>query len=241
MAKAALIDTTTDFQADSNGKDPDKYSPLLHQYHQLLWSKPLPNGAMFKLSDARPRGYLFHESELGRFSLSSDTLAQSFSRWTRMSHLVQQLPDGVVAQFRQEGGTIGGRVLFPGNRVDDKATINGARGFSRAIGDRIDLTLESIRRHYLGEPSPLDGVLARYADFFALFGDFSGYVDFFLFQDLVEVDGQSVRFFAPFRGFEHSPLPEDIDTYKAFLRSTLDFVEARNRRITEAASKLGET
>jgi hypothetical protein len=38
------------------------------------------------------------------------------------------------------------------------------------------LTLECIRRHYLDEPSPLSDTLARYADFFGLFGDFAGYV-----------------------------------------------------------------
>ncbi len=43
---------------------------------------------------------------------------------------------------------------------------------------RFDLTLECIRRHYLDEPSPLSDTLAWYADFFGLFGDFAGYVDF---------------------------------------------------------------
>ena len=48
------------------------------------------------------------------------------------------------------------------------------------IAGRFDLTVECIRGHYLDEPSPLSDTLARYADFFALFGDFDGYVDFFL-------------------------------------------------------------
>ena len=69
-------------------------------------------------------------------------------------------------------------MVFPSNRVDGKMTINGARGFLRRVADRMDLTLESIRRHYRGEPSPLGATLARYADFFALFEDFGGYVDF---------------------------------------------------------------
>lgn len=46
--------------------------------------------------------------------------------------------------------------------------------------DRFDLTLECIRRHYLGQRSPLGETLARYRDFFALFEDFSGYVEFFM-------------------------------------------------------------
>ena len=83
------------------------------------------------------------------------------------------------------GYTIGGMMLFPGNRVGGKMTINGARGFHPRIKDRFDLTVECIRRHYRDEPSPLSDTLARYADFFGLFGDFQGYVEYFLLQDLV--------------------------------------------------------
>ena len=79
-------------------------------------------------------------------------------------------------------------MVFPAQRVDRKMTINGARAFHPRIKDRFDLTLECIRRHYLDEPSPLSDVLARYADFFGLFGDFAGYVDFFHLQDLVNED-----------------------------------------------------
>lgn len=31
-----LIDTSFDFRVDSSGRDPDKYSPTLRRYHQLL-------------------------------------------------------------------------------------------------------------------------------------------------------------------------------------------------------------
>lgn len=44
--------------------------------------------------------------------------------------------------------------------------------------DRFDLTLECIRRHYLNMDSPLAPTLSRYTKFFALFGDFPGYVSF---------------------------------------------------------------
>ena len=57
-------------------------------------------------------------------------------------------------------------------------TSRRCEGFSSAISDRMDLTLECIRRHYIGEWSPLTKVLERYSDFFALFRDFAGYVDF---------------------------------------------------------------
>ena len=104
-------------------------------------------------------------------------------------------------------------MVFPGNQVDRKMTINGPRGFHPRIKDRFDLTLECIRRHYLDEPSPLSDTLARYADFFGLFGDFAGYVDFFLLQDLVNEVTLTVRFFLPFEGFTASPLPGTLDAY----------------------------
>ena len=68
---------------------------------------------------------------------------------------------------RTIGYTIGGMMVFPGNRIDRKMTINGARGCNRKIADRFDLTLECIRRHYLVQRSPLGETLARYREFFA--------------------------------------------------------------------------
>ena len=41
-----LIDTTFDVRTDAGGRDPDRYSATLRRYHRLLWSKPLPGGAM---------------------------------------------------------------------------------------------------------------------------------------------------------------------------------------------------
>lgn len=48
------IDITYDFRLDANGRDPDAFSPMLRRYHRILWSKPLPNGLDFTLSDSRP-------------------------------------------------------------------------------------------------------------------------------------------------------------------------------------------
>ena len=44
------INTSFNFYTDANGGDPDMTSPTLRSYHQLLWSKPLPSGAKFDLS-----------------------------------------------------------------------------------------------------------------------------------------------------------------------------------------------
>ena len=122
-------------------------------------------------------------------------------------------------------------MLFPGNRVGGKMTLNGARGCHPRIKDRFDLTVECIRRHYRNEESPLSAVLTRYADFFGLFGDFRGYVEFFLLQDLVTADFSAVRFFMPFNGFENSPVPNSLESYCSYKRYAMEFLEARNRRI----------
>ena len=68
-------------------------------------------------------------------------------------------------------------MIFPGNSIGGKWTINQARGCLRKISDRVDLTLECIRRYYVGQSSPLGETLARSRDFFALFESFAGYAD----------------------------------------------------------------
>ena len=126
-------------------------------------------------------------------------------------------------------------MVFPGNRVDGKLTLNAARGLNRKISDRMDLTLECIRRYYRHEDSPLAPDLARYAGFFALFEDFQGYVDFFLLQDLVSSDYEAVSFFMPFNDFNPPAIPRDLDTYLEFRHLSIEFTKARNRRIDQLA------
>lgn len=122
-------------------------------------------------------------------------------------------------------------MVFPGNKIDGKQTINGARGLNRKIADRMDLTFECIRRHYRGESSPLGDTLRRYGNFFGLFGDFRGNADFFLLQDLVTDDYAAIKFFMPFDDFETSSVPRDVDTYKEYRRLSIEFIQARNLRI----------
>ena len=65
--------------------------------------------------------------------------------------------------------TIPGFILFPGNQINGKVTMNAARGFNARICDRFDLTLECIRRYYAKIDSPLHEVISRYSNFFDLF------------------------------------------------------------------------
>ncbi len=226
------IDITFAFGTDSDGKDPDAHSPTLLRYHKLLWSKPLPSGQMFDLDDTKPGDYLYHKSDLGEFHLTSDAVVASF----RYKPMVQAEPE-LLAEFMYIGYTVGGVMLWPGDRRDGKMTINGERGFNRKIRDRFDLTLECIRRHYLHEWSPMQKCLSRYADFFELFENFQGFVKFFLLQDGVTVDCDAVIFSAPFEDFTTPAMPRTIEEYREYRQRAITFIEARNRRILRYCSE----
>lgn len=235
MPFSHAVDVTTDFQEDSRGRDPDLYSSLLQEFHRRLWSKPLPSGALFNLVPGRVGSVrvLRYQGPGREFVLSSDTLANSNRR--RLSGFYEEMGAESNLAWHHLGGTMGGRLIFPRNRIDGKQTINQLRGTHPRIRDRFDLTLETIRRYYAGEASPLGDVLARYGDFFALFEDFPRYVDFFLLQDLVDDDG-AIRFYLPFRGFDVAPLPATLEDYRRFRQSQLEFVNSRNARILDATT-----
>ncbi|MBA2528770.1 MAG: hypothetical protein H0V19_02205 [Euzebyales bacterium] len=231
-----LIDTSFVVTSDAGGRDPDTWSPTLCRYHQLLWSKPLPDGLPFELvPTSRPPYYYSHSSALGEFILSSDAFIPTYTRYGVPRLIIEGLPSVEHDHFNTITYTIGALILWPANPINRKWTINQARGMRSTIGDRMDLTLESIRRHYLGEPSPLGDVLARYGDFFAAFQDFRGYVDFWLLQDMVADDYSAVRFFTVFDDFLTPAIPQDLDTYLGYRRRSIDFVEARNERIRRDA------
>ncbi len=234
MPMAIKIDTGFDARSDTPaGWDPDSYSPTLRLYHRTLWSKRLPDGRLFDLDDSVPGAYLCHRSDIGEFFLASDSVTPTFTRYGRMAHIIRQISEEERESFLYIASTIGATTVFPANRIDRQLTINGARGFTRKISDRFDLTVECIRRQYLAEPNPLAEVLGRYSNFFELFGDFRGYVDFFLLQDIVTPDASAVRFFTPFDDFRLNPLPASLEDYYAYRERTIAFIEARNRRISE--------
>lgn len=234
------IDVTFDFRSDTPpGQDPDAASPTLRRTHQRLWSKPLPlqNAALFDLDASNPRRYLHHKSELGEFFLSSDAIIRTFRRHLGAASVIEQIPEADQEAFSRQGYTIGGMMVFPGNMVNGKQTINQRRGTHPLIADRFDLTLECIRRHYLHQDNPLRDTLTLYADFFKLFVDFRGYVDFFLLQDLVTNDYGAVRFFPPFTEVptftdnSASAIPASLSEYESYRQASLEFVAARNARI----------
>jgi hypothetical protein len=224
-----LIDTSFNFTSDAGGADPDFYSPTLRRYHVLLWSRPLPDGRLFDLQAREGGPYLSFETGTEHFVFGSDAITHSYRNHVRKKHITEQIPEQVNELF-DLGCTIGAYVIFPKNRVDGNRTINQVRGITRLIDDRFDLTLECIRRHYIGLPSPLQDTLARYGDFFRLFGSFRDYVCFFLLDDLLD-DAGDIRFHLPFDDFRTPPGFSSVGDYLLYKENVTRFVHSRNRRI----------
>jgi hypothetical protein len=185
------IDTSFDFRTDAFGKDPDTHSPTLRHYHKSLWSKPLPGGRPFYLSDATPGAYLHHHSELGEFFLSSDSFIATFTRWKSTRHIVELLPVEENEAFCRIGYTIGGMIVFPGNRIDGKQLLmaladsterSRTGSISRSsvfVGTTWAKAVHSVRR-------------CRDIECSSLCSRARGYVDFFMLNDLVTEDCSAV-------------------------------------------------
>lgn len=220
------IDITFDFRTDTReGKDPDSDSRTLREYQQLLWSKPLPNGEDMQLNIEK--GFLkWKDMWFGSDSITASFLHGRFP----LRKEIENKPNS--AQFKEDYWhktyTIGGEIIFPMVRW----SMNQARGCSVKICDRWDLTLECIRRFYVGDPTPLDKALERSSEFFKLFVDFKGYVDFFLLQDCVD-ENYNVKFWLETPLFVSMPMPKDLDEYYKWINSQLDFVEKRGKRIKD--------
>jgi hypothetical protein len=227
-----MIDTTFNMYSDATGPDPDSSSPTLCRYHQLLWSKKLPNGAFFDLKIKYDKRYnLLYNSASGQLSLGSDSISHSYRNHGKKQDVLKLIPDEVDELFKQ-GSTIGGYIIFPNKKVNGKPSINQHRGINYKIGDRFDLTLECIKRFYANQQSPLYDTLNRYQSFFQLFVNFKGYVEFFLLQDLVDEKG-GIKFYLPFDNFQTNPNFSDTREYILYKNNVMDFIQARNRRINE--------
>lgn len=237
-----VFDTSFDYRTDKPAKtrpDVDRDSPRLRLDHQLLWTKKLNSGVLFAPTapSARRDGYLiFTDDSETKHWYGSDAITASYSSWLRPRPLVDAiagLTEEQRARYLHPPYTLGSAMIWP-VRSKDRPTINQARGFSLLIADRMDLTLECIRRHYAGEPgSPLAGVINAYADFFKLFDGFKEFVDFFHLQDLVTPGYDKVLFYLPFGNFERSGIPATTEEFVTYREATLEFIAARNRRMAK--------
>ncbi|MEJ5315581.1 MAG: hypothetical protein WHS63_01095 [Tenuifilum sp.] len=225
------IDIDFDFRKDSKCGDPDVDSPKLYEIHKLLWSKDLPNGKKFTLEIKRGSSGRFLLKNNFTMNLSSDRMCPHFDGNYR-NKFYGSLSDNELEELKHKVRTIGGHIVFPAHKKNG-FTINQARGVNRIICDRFDLTLECIRRFYNNEESPLTKTITNYKDFFDLFVDFKGYVDFFHLQDFVDQNGQ-IEFSLPFDNFNRPPLPQTINEYKKYMEHTLELMNNRNKRILKS-------
>ncbi len=223
---------------DEMGKvcvDPDFYSPTLKTYQRIIWNKKLPNGEVFNLTEDS-KDYLIWKN----FKFSSDSIITSFryQKYRNMIHKVMNyLPNykAFIEDYTQKSYTIGGEIIFP----KQSKSINQSRGCNPHIKDRFDLTLECIRKYYLNENNPLSEVLLMNKEFFDLFINFKGYVDFFYLQDLVSIDYSRVNFLIGNGDFNVSPLPQSVKEYLLWINNQLDFVKKRNNRIKKSLTNGG--
>lgn len=222
------IDIEFDFRLDSKCGDPDTDSQKLYEIHRLLWSKELPNGKTFSLDiKGDSFGRLLLKNNL-IMNMSSDRMCPHFDR-KYSNKFDGWLNEKEREELKHKVRTIGGHIVFPAHKKNG-FTINQARGVSRIICDRFDLTLECIRRFYLEEESPLSKTLKNYKDFFELFLDFKGYIEFFHLQDFIDQQ-QRIEFSLPFDNFNRSPLPQTVDEYKRYKSQSIDLMNRRNERI----------
>lgn len=240
------IDVSFNFTSDSKGywdgfwdrndgmgagaSDPDSKSATLRKYHKHLWSRWLPNGEYFELEDGRSRYYLKYQN----IYFSSDSILASFRYWDNKDFILKVAAEvddfhSLMEDFINRSYTMGGMMLLPSFRW----CLNQARGCHKRIRDRWDLTMECIRRYYNGEESPLSKPLEKSKNFFDLFIDFKGFVDFFFLQDCVTEDYSKVILWHNTSFFESNPIPKTVDDYLAFLQKELAFLEKRNARISE--------
>lgn len=235
------------------GEDPDRVSMSLNRHHSILWSKHTPRQKVFELKPSRgSQGNLLlqHNSDLGSYVLSSDTIVHplfyseregnkvAYSKWFPYESIKSEIPD-VIADFQRSAFGIACHTIFPARQINRQQTINQARGVDRRICDRFDLTLECIRRFYknVENDNPLFDTLNRYKHFFELFENFNGYVEFFFFEDLIENDGRSVKFWLPFDDFKRSPLPQNSKEYRQYKDGACEFMEKRRKRISESMNR----
>ena len=245
-----LVDTSFDFTTDTphfwdsfwqnnsgmggGGADPDTRSKALRTYHQILWSKTLPNGEKMDLKRGSAADYLTWDG----FRFGSDSIVVSF-RHSRCRDLIAAVKDALpdyqsfVEDFVHRTYTVGGSIIFP-KHIN---SMNQRKGCHPLIGDRWDLTLECIRRFYNGDDSPLYPTLSTDRAFYELFVDFKGYVDFFFLQDCVTDNYQHVLFWQGKGDFCEDPYPQTVDQYLHWIETQLEFTGKRNDRISKAYNR----
>ena len=225
------------------GTDPNKYSTILREYHRLIWSNRLLKGKPFVLENG-DLNKLIYNGDGVKIVFTPDSTTNVFKhsgrkyRDTTEQLVVEQYEkiDSEIAnllkEYYENDYIIGSSIIFPIS-INDKSvrwTMNIARGILYKIHDRIDLTLECIKRYYdKNDDNPLISSIRRNKPFFDLFDDFPEYIDFFFLNDYVD-DNYNVIRLCDDDNFT-SPFPKDINQYKEYLSNTIDLMFKRSNRI----------
>lgn len=208
--------------------DVDIHSKTLREYHRILWGRQLPNGTVFDLKNDS------HYLSFKGMHFGSDSISSSFRYKSYMSMFEQikkAVPDyqGFYKNYLSQTNTIAGFVIFPKH----PGSMNQCRGTRVSISDRWDITLDCIRRFYLRENNPLSDVFENDRQFYEMFVDFKGYVDFFFLNDGVSDDYSSVDKWAHWPSPGQSALPLTCEEYFQYIDRELDFIKKRRERIRD--------
>ena len=250
-----VIDTTFDFTSDTplywdnfwqncdglgcGSADPDTKSPTLRKYHKILWSKSLPNGEFLELKEGKTTNEYLRWKD---FVFGSDSIINIYLHNIRLKAFIEKVKIEIektqnykvfLENYLKTAYTIGGCMIFPKRERDN--SINCQRGINRVIQDRFDLTLECIRRYYTGDSnSPLTNVFLKNSQFFDLFIDFKGFVNFFLLQDLVAEDYSEIKLFLQNNlAFTEDPRPQTVEEWFILYNNQMNFLAKRNERISK--------
>ncbi len=228
------------------GEDPDAKSKILAEAHAFLWSGKTGNmqnpSIKIDLIILEDKDGFYLKDKNSCIAFSSDTLVNGY-RWVRTKkNVIDPLIEKyglneyrkMQERFIRIAYTMGGMIIFP-----RKASINCARG--RVVSDRVDLTIECIRRYFFKEKSLLSDVLEKNNDFFSLFGSgvdgFKAYIDFFFLNDIVSKDYTAVDVFIGKNDFSNSPaFPQSMEEWLVWKEKSSAFIKARNNRIRQALS-----
>jgi hypothetical protein len=225
------------YRRDNTFRDPDSYSERLNEHHRVLWRKCLPSGPLFDLQPGGMRGSLV--LTYNGVEYSSDGLVTSFYFVKKkLGRVRDDVEDPTAMETAMNRAySIGGFGIWPkGKKANPYMGINTARGTNSLIADRLDLTLECVRRFYIGESSPLAKIFGHHRYFFDLFVDFRSFVEFFLLDDIL--DGDDVRFWLPFDGFGQSAYPKSEEQLRSLWAKSGEFLDGRDRRVAEVLARL---
>ncbi|MBQ2243922.1 MAG: hypothetical protein II318_06925 [Bacteroidales bacterium] len=211
-----------------SGGDPDVKSKMLQEYHRILWSRNLPNGEKMQLEKSTGSDYL----RWNNFRFGSDSIFVSF-RYKKYRFMLEEVAKHkfnyhqFIENYLHRVSTIAGHIIFP----KGINSINQTRGCNPFISDRWDYTLECIRLFYKDYESPLFEVLQRNKDFFELFVDFEGYINYFFLQDFVTEDYTSVIMHDNGKVFRKNPRPENPQEYVSWIENQISLHDKRKERI----------